>query len=142
MGLFMPMLVIVGLFNSTPVCTGQERKSDLDRAWSGFPACRWQKLKELDPDASPFFLNHHSKNNPGVVRADFDGDSNLDYARILRNDKSEGAKLGVLLCCSEGHCRNVSELDISGYSDSAFLAPRQRAREYLKLDPAKRIVHP
>jgi len=105
------------------ISNGRERRSSVDSVLSGFAGYRLLTLNELDPDARAFFLKHFPKANPSVVHADFNGDGNLDYALLLRNDKSEAAKLVILLCSQDTHCRSVSESDISGYSGSAFVRP-------------------
>ncbi len=105
---------------------GEEQKSDVDRILNGFPGYHLLTLKERDSDARAFFTRHFPKANPSVVRADFDGDGHLDYALLLRNDKSEGTKLVVLLCSEDAHCQSVYDVDISPYSGSAYLRPVAR----------------
>lgn len=125
---FRPILVslIVGLLCFTAVSNGQQRKGSIDNIVSSFPGYHLLTLKELDPDAKAFFLKRFPKASPSVVHADFDGDGHLDYALLLRNDKSQVTKLVVLLCPEDGHCRNVYELDVSAYSGSAYLRPASR----------------
>ncbi|SRR6266850_2666970 len=125
---FRPILVnlIVGLLCFTAISTGQQRTSSIDSIVSSFPGYHLLTLKELDSDAKAFFLKHFPKASPSVVQADFDGDGQLDYALLLKNDKSRLTKLVVLLCADDGHCRNVYELDVSAYSGSAYLRPVSR----------------
>jgi hypothetical protein len=118
--------LILGLFCFTATSTGQQQKSGIENIVSSFPGYHLLTLKELDSDAKAFFLKHFPKANPSVVHADFDGDGQLDYALLLRNDKSQVAKLVVLLCPEDGHCRNIYELDVSAYSGSAYLRPVAR----------------
>jgi hypothetical protein len=105
---------------------GEERKSDVDSILSSFPGYHLLTLKERDSDARAFFTQHFPKANPSVVRADFNGDGHLDYALLLRNDKSQATKLVVLLCSEDAHCRSVYDVDVSAYSGSVYLRPRTR----------------
>jgi hypothetical protein len=118
--------VFAALFCCLGVVVGGERKSDFDSILSGFPGYHLLTLKERDSDTRAFILQHSPKANPSVVHADFDGDGHLDYALLLRNDKSPATKLVVLLCSEDGHCRSVYELDVTGYSDSVYLRPVAR----------------
>ena len=125
------ILATAVLFSTLLYCciglsAGEERKSDVDNILSGFPGYHLLTLKELDSDARAFFTRHFPKADPSVLRADFDGDGHLDYALLLRSDKSEAAKLVVLLCSEDAHCRGVYNLDISGYSGEAYLRPVPR----------------
>jgi hypothetical protein len=125
---FRPILLnlIVGLLCFAAISTGQQQKSSIDNIVSSFLDYHLLTLKELDSDAKEFFLKHFPKASPSVVHADFDGDGHLDYALLLRNDKSQVTKLVVLLCSEDGHCRNVYELDVSAYSGAAYLRPVSR----------------
>lgn len=125
---FRPILVdlIVGLLCFASVSSGQQRKSGIDNIVSGFPGYHLLTLKELDSDAKAFFLQHFPKASPSVVHADFDGDGHLDYALLLKNEKSNVTKLEVFLCPQDGHCRNVYELDVSADSGAVYLRPVSR----------------
>jgi len=102
---------------------GKERKSDVDSILSSFPGYHLLTLKERDSDTRAFILQHFPKANPSVVHADFDGDGHLDYALLVRNEKSQVTKLVVLSCAEDSHCRSVYELDVSAYSDLVYLRP-------------------
>lgn len=104
----------------------EQRKNDLDEILNGFPGYHLLTLKELDSDAKAFFLQHFPKASPSVVHADFDGDGHLDYALLLKNEKSNVTKLEVFLCPQDGHCRNVYELDVSADSGAVYLRPVSR----------------
>lgn len=106
-------------------CAGGPR-SDIDKVLANLPGYHLMRLTELDADARAFFLRQFPKATPSVVHADLDGDGHLDYALVLRNDKSQETKLVVLLCPEEGHCRNVSETDVSAYSGSVYVRPVAR----------------
>ncbi len=114
-------ILIAGLFCCALISNGEERKSNLDNILNGFPGYHLLTLKERDSDTRAFILQHFPKANPSVVHADFDGDGHLDYALLLRNDKTQTTKLVVLLCSENGHCRSVYELDVSSYFDSVYL---------------------
>jgi hypothetical protein len=60
------------------VSSGQERKGNVTKILSGFPGYHLLTLKELDPDARAFLLQHFPKASPSVVHADFDGDGQQD----------------------------------------------------------------
>jgi hypothetical protein len=120
---FVALVVFVSLSCCLGLVSGQEQKSDLDGLLSSFPGFHVLTLKERDSDTRAFILKHFPKVNPSVVHADFDGDGNLDYAVLLKNDKSQTAKLVVLLCPANTHCRSVYELDVTGYSEIAYLRP-------------------
>ncbi len=118
--------LIAGFLCFALVSSGEERKDNIDDILRSFPGYHSLTLKELDSDAKAYFLKHFPKASPSVVHADFDGDGQLDYALLLKNQKSQATKLVVLLCPKNGHYRNVFELDISAYSGSAYLRPVSR----------------
>jgi len=101
----------------------QEQKSGVGNVLSNFPGFHLLVPKERDPDTTAFILKRFPKSNPSVVHADFDGDGNLDYALLLKNDKSQATKLVVLLCSESGHCRSVYELDVTAGSGIVYLRP-------------------
>ncbi|MGB0116868.1 MAG: hypothetical protein WCC78_15310 [Terriglobales bacterium] len=70
-----------------------------------------------------FFVKHFPKDNPSLVRADFDGNGHPDYALLLRDDKTGATKLVVLLCAADGQCKNVYELDETAYAGAVYLRP-------------------
>ena len=72
--------------------------TDLNGVLKQFPGYHLLTLQERDPDVKAFLAQHFPKSNPSVVRADFNGDGNPDYALLLKDDKSGAAKLVVLLC--------------------------------------------
>jgi len=120
------VVLFAALFCCVGISVGQERKNGVDSILGSFPGYHVLTLKERDSDAREFFVKHFQKASPSVVHADFDGDGHLDYALLLRNDKSQVTKLVVLLCPEDGHCRNVYELDVSAYSGSVYLRPVSR----------------
>ena len=89
-------ILLVGPFCFCPISNGQGRKSGVDSAWSGFPGYHLLTLKERDSDTQAFLLEYFPTANPSVVHADFAGDGHLDYALLLRNDKSQATKVVVL----------------------------------------------
>jgi len=102
---------------------GPDRVGNLDVALKMFPGYHLLTVQERDSDVRAFILKHFAKRNPSIVRADFDGDGHLDYAMLLKNDKSEAAKVVVLLCSGEAKCRSVYDVDITGYAEIAYLRP-------------------
>jgi len=118
------VILIAVLFCCVLISTsGEERKNNIDKILSSFPGYHLLTLKELDSNTQAFIVQHFPKANPSLVHADFDGDGQLDYGLLLRNDKSQATKLVVLLCSEDVHCRSVYELDVSAYSDSVYLRP-------------------
>jgi len=117
--------VLIVMFTCLCCCAAmeatQEQKSEVDTILSGFPGYHLLALNERDADTRAFILKHFPKGNTSVVHADFDGDGHLDYAMLLKNDKSSKTKLVVLLCAAEAQCKSVYELDVTGYSDVVYL---------------------
>ena len=102
----------------------QVRKNkELDGILGRFPGYHLLRLQELDSAAKDFFAGHFPKQSPSVVRGDFDGDGNPDYALLLRGNKSTSAKLVVLLCSRRSECKSIYDLDLTAYSDSVYLRP-------------------
>ena len=99
------------------------KNSDWDGILGRFPGYHLLTFEELDSAARDFFLQHFPKQNPSVVRGDFDGDGNPDYALLLRDNKSTAAKLVVLLCSGPAQCKSVYDLDLTAYSNSVYLRP-------------------
>jgi len=118
--------LLAGLLGCAQMSNGQERKNGADNIAKGFPGYHILTLNERDPELKTFILKHFPKSDPSVVRADFDGDGRLDYALLLKNDKSQATKLVVQLCPTERHCHSVYELDLTGYSQSVYLRPASR----------------
>jgi hypothetical protein len=61
------------------VCTVLPASTDdagLARVLKRFPGYHLLKLQERDLEVKTFVTQHFPKDNPSVVRADFDGDSN------------------------------------------------------------------
>src|SRR6266849_394419 len=120
------VIALAALFCCAAISAVEDRKNNVDSILSSFPGYHLLTLKERDSDTRAFILQHFPSANPSVVHADFDGDGHLDYALLLRNDKSQATKLVVRLCSEDGHCRNVYELDVSAYSGSVYLRPVTR----------------
>jgi hypothetical protein len=88
-----------------------------------FPGYHVLTLQERDPDVKAFLGQHFPKSNPSVVRADFNGDGNPDYALLLKDDKTGAAKLVVLLCSADGQCKSVYDVDGTTYASVTYLRP-------------------
>ena len=67
--------------------------TDVDSILKRFPGYHLLTLQERDPEVKAFVVRHFPKDNPSLVRADFNGDGNLDYAVLLKDDKSGATKL-------------------------------------------------
>jgi hypothetical protein len=105
-----------------PSASGGQSGS-LDSILKLFPGYHLLNLQERDPDLKAFLVQHFPKSDPSVVRADFNGDGNPDYALLLKDEKSGATKLVVLLCSADGQCKNVYELDETAYASSVYLRP-------------------
>ncbi len=116
-------VLVAGFFCCALVSGAVDVKNDIDTVLSSFPGYHLLTLEERDSDARAFIVKHFPKASASVVHADFDGDGHLDYALLLKNDKSQATKLFVLLCSEEVRCRTVYQLDVTAYSGSAYLRP-------------------
>ena len=117
------VISVTSLFCCAFASTGRDAKASIDAILGKFPGYHLLTLKERDSDTSAYILQHFPKASTSVVHADFDGDGHLDYAVLLKNDKSKETKLFVLLCSEDASCRNVYELDVTAYSDLVYLRP-------------------
>jgi hypothetical protein len=117
------IIVVVSLFCCAAVSQTKAPKNDLDILLSRYPGRHLLTLQEQDSETRAFILRRFPKDNPSLVHADFDGDGHLDFALLLRHDKSGATKLLVLLCAGDGQCKRVYELDVTAYSDSVYLRP-------------------
>ncbi len=97
--------------------------TDLNSVLKQFPGYHLLTLQERDPDLKAFLAQHFPKSNPSVVRADFNGDGNQDYALLLKDDKSGKTKLVVLLCSADGQCKSAYEVDETTYASLVYLKP-------------------
>ena len=120
LGVWIPVLLaVLGVASSA----GDGRGADLDSALKGFPGYHPLTLQERDPDVRTFLGQHFPKSNPSVVRADFNGDGNPDYALLLKDDKTRATKLVVLLCSADGQCKSAYEADQTTYASLVYLRP-------------------
>lgn len=120
---FALITIAASLFCGLLMSAQETRKSNFDSVLGNFPGYHLLSLRERDPDARAFILEHFPKANPSVVHADFDGDGHLDYALLLKDSKSEATKLVVLLCSGDGQCQSVYDLDIATQSGSTYIRP-------------------
>lgn len=86
-----------------------------------FPGYHVLTLADRDTETRSFLHQRFPKDNPSVVHADIDGDGHLDYALLLKNDKSSHAKFVVLLCSADDSCKKTYESDLTGYSEEVCL---------------------
>ena len=94
---------------------------EMNRILKLFPGYHVLSMSERDSETRTFLLQHLPKRNPSVIHADIDGDGYPDYALLLRQDKPQSSRFVVLLCPKDGPCRKTYELDVTGYSDGAYL---------------------
>jgi hypothetical protein len=117
-GCILLLLVVAGCCEATPGADGQD--STVNGIVSRFPGYHLLKLAERDAETRAYVLRHFPKGNSSVVHADFDGDGHLDYALLLKDNKSGSVKVVILLCSEDAECKSVYNLDDPG-SDSGEL---------------------
>ena len=115
------ILVSVALCVAMSASEGQA--GDVGAILKQFPGYHVLTLQERDSDLKAFLAQHFPKGNRSVVRADFNGDGNPDYALLLKDDKTGAAKLVVLLCSADGQCKSVYDVDETTYASVAYLRP-------------------
>jgi hypothetical protein len=117
------MILVLSLICLGAMADTNPPKDELDVVLSRFPSQHMLTIDDLDSQTKMFFLKHFPKGNPGIVRADFNGDGHEDFALVLIDNKSKAAKLQILLCSGEGACKSAYELDVTPYSDLVYLRP-------------------
>jgi len=117
------IIAVAFLICSTAMADAKPVEDELDVVLSHFSSQHMLTLGELDLQTRTFFLKHFPKGNPGIVRADFDGDGHEDFALLLIDNKSKATKLHILLCSGEGQCKSAYELDVAPYTDLVYLRP-------------------
>jgi hypothetical protein len=117
------LLLVTVLVWCVALSASDAHSNDVDSVLKSFPGYHLLTLQERDSETKAFVVRHFPKDNPSLVRADFDGDGNHDFATLVRNDKSGATKLVVLLCFGDAQCKSVYELDVTAYSDSVYLRP-------------------
>lgn len=80
-------------------------------------------LQERDSALQAFLTKHFPKSDPSVVRSDFDGDGNPDYALLLKNDKRGKTILVVALCTGDSQGKSVYHVDVSDNSSFVYIRP-------------------
>jgi hypothetical protein len=102
------------------VLSAKDRQgTSVENALKLFPGYHVLTLEERDSSLKAYITQHFPKANPSVVRADFNGDGNPDYALLLKDDKTGAAKLVVLLCSADGQCKSVYAVDETTYASVA-----------------------
>jgi hypothetical protein len=117
------LVLMVVLLRSVLASASDGHAGNISTVLTQYPGYHLLTLQERDPDLKAFLAQHFPKSNPSVVRADFNGDGNPDYALLLKNDKTGAAKLVVLLCSADGQCKSVYDLDEATYASVAYLRP-------------------
>jgi hypothetical protein len=119
--LIVPLMALICSFG---VSAAEKPKDEVANLLSHFPGYHLMTLSERDPDTKAYILRHFPKDNPSLVHADFDGDGYPDYALLLKHNKSQTAKLVVLLCPENDVCRKVYEtVDMTGSSAEVYIRP-------------------
>jgi hypothetical protein len=119
----MRVIVVFSFFCCAALSNAEAPKNDLDIILSRFPGYHMLTLAERDSDTRAFILAHFPKRNPSVVHADFDRDGHLDYAVLLKDKKSETAKLVIFLCSGNTQCKSVHEVGLTSVSGAVYLRP-------------------
>jgi hypothetical protein len=120
-GWILPIVVV--LLWSVLASASDGQAGDISAILKQFPGYHVLTLQERDSDLKAFLAQHFPKGNPSVVRADFNGDGNPDYALLLKDDKTGAAKLLVLLCSANGQCKSVYDVDETTYASVTYLRP-------------------
>jgi hypothetical protein len=124
------MVLVWNVFTSA----SDGQASDTGAILKQFPGYHALTLQERDPSLTAYLAQHFPKANPSVVRADFNGDGNPDYALLLKDDKTGAAKLVVLLCSADGQCKSVYDLDVTTYASVAYLRPMSTGSKVSQTD--------
>jgi len=95
----------------------------IEKILEQFPGYHVVTVAERNYDAREFIQRHFARDNPSIVRGDFDGDGYLDYAILLKNDKTGTAKVAMLLCSGDAECRDVCDVDVSTSFIEVYLRP-------------------
>lgn len=115
--------LLVVLLWSVLASASDGQAGDIVAILKQFPGYHVLTLQERDPSLTAYIAQHFPKANPSVVRADFNGDGNPDYALLLKDDKTGTAKLVVLLCSADRQCKSVYDVDETTYASVAYLRP-------------------
>jgi hypothetical protein len=101
-----------------------------------YPGFHLLRMSERDADVRTFLTTRSQRSNPSLVHADFDGDGHLDYALLLKSDRSAAAELSVLLCENTERCHAVYKIDITGASEIAYLSRIPPSSKIAEMDDA------
>lgn len=119
--LTIPFMALICSFVAS---AAQKPKDEVANLLSNFPGYHLMTLSERTPDTRAYILRHFPNDNPSLVHADFDGDGHPDYALFLKHNKSQTAKLVVLLCPEKDACKKVYEtVDTTESSAEVYLRP-------------------
>jgi hypothetical protein len=113
--------LLVVLLWSVLASASNGQAGDIHTILKQFPGYHVLTLQERDSDLKAFLAQHFPKSNPSVVRADFNGDGNPDYALLLKNDKTGATKLVVLLCSADSQCKSAYEVEETTYASVVYL---------------------
>src|SRR5579872_6844076 len=82
------LVVLMALCWSFVASVHGQQGIPLEDLLSRFPGYHLLTMQERDPDVQAFLHHHFPKENPSLVRADFNGDGIIDYAVLVENDKT------------------------------------------------------
>jgi hypothetical protein len=77
-------------------------------------------VKDLDKDARQFFTESYKGKDPGIIRADFNGDGKEDVAILTK-----GALLFFI--CKE-RCKEIKSQDYGGFAGFQYIIPIKKGR--------------
>lgn len=76
-------------------------------------------VEDLDQDAREFFINSEKGTNPGIVRADFNGDGIEDVAVLSK----EGLKLFLRIFLCDKKCNEVKYVEAGPFDGIQYITP-------------------
>jgi len=100
-----------------------QQSNGIDKILPGLPGFQVLTVLERDVEARTFILAHFPKHNPSVAHADFDGDGRLDFAVLLRDNKSGIVKFVILLCPQMGDRKKAHAEEITSYAGGVCIRP-------------------
>jgi len=90
-------------------------------------------LEDLDQDAKAFLINAEESHNPGVVRADLNGDGVEDIA-LLYND---GLKLMLQIYLCAKSCRVIETINVGSFYGIQYIVPVDKGKIIESVDRSR-----
>ena len=135
------LLLLMTLVRSAAT-SGADGQGEIDRILNRFPGYHILKLQERDSETRAFVLRHFPKDNPSLVHADFDGDGHMDYAILLKDNKSGAIRLAVFLCSGDAECKTVFDEEVSTTNSSGiYIRPMQVGSHVSQTDAIDTKAH-